>query len=297
MSSDPTRYAATEPKTIGGWWAKNRATLRPLLGALAAALVGSVLTYLGVNPKVVEVITTVPAPMGAEPPPLVDYEGLPFHGTAEGDGHGACCGRPEPIRAQPARWPTDRITYGIDYASAARLNPRISDAAVKAAIRQAAGWWSEHLAIELVEVPLGTGPAIPITFERIDGPAGVLAEAYLADGSNRPKPLRFDSSEHWTAGPPAPNEVSLPTVACHELGHSLGLGHDAPNAPAVMRPSYTASIPRETERDVMRMVGLGYKRREKVPPAPTDLITFPISAKTDDVADALRKAGFTVTRP
>ena len=91
--------------------------------------------------------------------------------------------------------------------------------------------------------------------------------------------------------------MSLRTVWCHEIGHSLGLGHDAANAVAVMRPSYTASIPREQERDIMRMVGLGYKRREKVPPAPTDLITFPISAKTDDVADALRKAGFTVSKP
>lgn len=240
-----------------------------------------------------------PPSLGDLPLPLadaavgpIDYEGMRYHGDHHGDDHG-----PEAIQAQPARWPVDRITYGIDYASARGLNPPLSDVAIQAAIRQAAGWWSEHLAIDLVEVPFGTGPHIPIRFERIDGPGGVLAEAYLANGTTAPKPLRFDSGERWTPGAPAANLVSLPTVGCHELGHSLGLGHDAQTAPAVMRPTYTASLPREQDRDISRMVALGYKRREKVPPAPVDVLTFPVQVKTNDVVEALKKAGYEVTKP
>lgn len=221
----------------------------------------------------------------------IDYEGLRFHGDHEDD-HG-----PQRLESQTARWPSDRITYGIDYASAKSLNPPLSDVAIQTAIRQATGWWTEQLNIDFVEVPYGSSPNIPIRFERIDGPAGVLAEAYLADGTSRPKPLRFDSSERWTPGAPAQNLVSLPTVACHEIGHSLGLGHDSANATAVMRPTYTASLPREQERDIQRMTQLGYRRREKVPPAAVDVINIPVQIKTSDVVDALKKAGYSVTGP
>ncbi len=283
-----------EPKSLRGFWAAHKSALAPLAMALVAAAVGAGLTYLGAPPRVVEVIKEViaeaPLPNVAPSGPI-DYEGLPYHGDHDHDEHG-----PQPLQSQAQRWPTDRITYGIDYASARGLNPPLSDASVQAAFRQATGWWAEHLHLEFVEV----APAqalIPIRFERMDGPAGVLAEAYLSNGTLQPKPMRFDSSERWTPGAPAPNLISLPTVACHELGHSLGLGHDAQNAPAVMRPSYTAAIPREQERDVMRMVGLGYRRRERVPPAATDVLTFPIQARTEDVVEALKRAGFTVSKP
>lgn len=263
------------------WWV----AYKSLIWWAATVLVTAVAGWIGgwqMKPA------DAPAPLvSAEP---LDYEGCRFNGCDHAhDG-------PQPL-VEAARWPVDRITYSVDYASARGLNPPLSDAAIQSALKQAAGWWNEHLQIELVEVPAGTGAHIPITFERIDGALGTLAEAYLANGNLQPKPLRFDSAERWTAGPPAANLVSLPTVACHELGHSLGLGHDAANAPAVMRPSYTASIPREQERDVARMVALGYKRREKVPAAPSDVLSFPVQARTDEVVDALKKAGFTVTKP
>ena len=63
-----------------------------------------------------------------------------------------------------------------------------------------------------------------------------------------------------------------------------------------MRPTYSASIPREQERDIQSMVALGYRRRQKVPPAPTDVLTFPVQVKTDDVIQSLRNAGDTVTK-
>lgn len=258
----------------------------PILMAAA----GSVATYFGF-PRTTTV--EVPSPERLVDATPIDYEGARYDGGTEDSDHRHV----HPLAApEPARWPVDRITYGIDYDSATRLNPPLPADAIKAAFRQAVGWWGEQLQVDFVEVAHGASPMVPIRFERIDGPQGVLAEAYLADGTTRPKPMRFDSSERWTAGGPAGGLVSLPTVACHELGHTLGLGHDAANAPAVMRPSYTASIPREQERDILRMVQLGYVRRAKMPPGAVDVLSFPVQVKTDDVIQSLRNAGYTVTK-
>lgn len=286
MSADPQAApapaSAPEAGTAKPWWVEYKS----LIWWGATLLITAVASAIG-GWQMKPADPPAPQPLvNAEP---LDYEGARFGGCDHDHG-------PQPL-VEAARWPVDRITYSVDYATAKGLNPPLSDGAIQSALKQAAGWWSENLQIELVEVPAGTGAHIPIKFERIDGALGVLAEAYLANGNLQPKPLRFDNGERWTAGPPAANLVSLPTVACHELGHSLGLDHDAPNAPAVMRPSYTASIPREQERDIARAVGLGYKRRDKVPAAPSDVLSFPVQARTDEVVEALKKAGFTVTKP
>ncbi len=241
--------------------------------------------------ETVEVVKEVPGPAPLHDSTPLDYEGHRFDG-GDHDHHHA---RPL-VGPQAARWPTNRITYSIDYPSARSVNPPLADAAIQAAFKQATGWWSEQLELDFVEVPSTTAAHIPIRFERIDGPQGILAQAYLADGTPNPKPLTMDGSERWTAGAPASGLVSIPTVACHELGHSLGLDHDAASAPAVMRPTYTAALPREQARDIDRAVQLGYARRAKVPPAATDLLTIPVQIKTDDVANALRGLGYSVTK-
>lgn len=268
---------------------------RKAMFAAFAAAVGVIAAYFNLPPTVVEVLVPAPEPFVAEAVPI-DYEGCSYHGPHDHDDAHA-------IEAEPLRWPTDRITYGIDYGSARGLNPPLSDASIQAAIKQAANWWSESLAIEMVEVPYSQA-LIPIRFERLDGPGGTLAEAYLANGTLGKKPMRVDASERWTAGPPAANLLSMPTVVCHELGHSLGLPHDVKTALAVMIPTYTSRIPREQPRDIDRAVNeLGYARR---PPAPGDgvkpggtaeLIDFPVSAKASDIMTALKARGYKVEPP
>ena len=262
--------------------------LRKFAVYIALVVIASVIGALSERYLGTRIEIPVPAPMKeqmqADAVPI-DYEGCGFHGDVE-----------HLHDVLPARWPTDRITYGIDYSSASKLNPPLSEDAIRAAFRQGAGWWTDGADLEIVEVPYSQA-LVPIRFERMDGPGGVLAEAYLADGTNRQKPMRFDSSERWTAGAPAANLVSLPTVFCHEFGHSLGLNHDAANAPAVMRPSYTSAIPREQPRDLERLFALGYRRRERVPPAPSDVLQISGTFKTSDVVDALKKIGYSVTGP
>lgn len=294
--SEPTPAPAA-PTKPGRWLDR---TLGPTLGPVArhaaGVLAGVLLAYLlglvGVkaDPTPVEF-------QQAPDAPAVNYEGARYHGE-----HGDHAEHVVEVAAARA-FPQRAVRYWIDYASAAQIRPPLSADAVSAAIRQAWGWWAEGLDIEPAEVADAKSAHLVMSFDRnvfgrADGPLGVLAACELGDGTTKQKRLVFDAAERWTAGPPAANQLSLPTVGCHELGHWLGLGHDDPTAPAVMRPSYSAALPREQPRDIARAVQLGYKLRAKTPAPPTsDVLTFPVSAKAGDLAEALRKSGWSVESP
>jgi hypothetical protein len=129
-----------------------------------------------------------------------------------------------------------------------------------------------------------------------DGPGRVLAHTfYPAPPNNEPiaGDMHFDAEENWRAGA----HVDLFTVALHEAGHALGLGHsDRPGA--VMYPYYRLAA-RLSDDDIAGVREL-YGDRDAAPaPAPARLtlvIAEPAGAVTTAAA-FIRLAGRLVNAP
>jgi len=173
-----------------------------------------------------------------------------------------------------AKWPGSapvKIPYHFDYSG---YRGPLTQADLDAAFAKAWQYWADVVQVEPVPVESRAAAKVWGTFKRIDGPSNVLAWSMLADNTDSPKEQRYDAGDTWIVmNPETPTGggIDLVRVAHHEIGHVLGLDHDAPAAEAVMRPSYSTRIPKCTPRDVQRLIGLGYKARAlPVPPSVPD---------------------------
>jgi hypothetical protein len=183
-----------------------------------------------------------------------EFAGLPVTGevdeaTAEKMNQPRC-GNPDPsglaeFTTTGRRWATTNLRYAFQ-----NFTPDIPNFAVALAIEQAFALWSAYTPLRFTPVALASGPEIIIQFAAgdhgdgnpFDGASGVLAHAFFPSIPPAvPTPImgdaHFDEAETWTVTVPPGSGIDLVTVAAHEFGHSLGLGHSTVTG-ALMAPFY-----------------------------------------------------------
>jgi peptidoglycan hydrolase-like protein with peptidoglycan-binding domain len=185
------------------------------------------------------------------------------------------------------RWPGNPghlvLTYSISPTAPASVG-YLPPEAVRAAFRSAFARWAEIIPVKFVETDdhYNRPADIRVSFYEgdhgdgapFDGKRGVVAHAYGPEDGR----LHFDAAEHWTVdvGSEAAGSwtMDLESVATHEIGHILGLGHSS-SPEAVMYP-YIDAGHRKVELSVDDIDGVQllygsnplFSRHEHHAPAP-----------------------------
>lgn len=163
------------------------------------------------------------------------------------------CGCVEAVAEQVSKWAKRSLSYHV----AGRLSG-ITDDQFRAAVAEAFGSWQDVCGLTFgVWGGQTASPDIVLTTAPIDGPAGTLAWSQLPTGGDGQILQRYDAAEAFVvAESPPVGKIDLVAVACHEIGHALGLVHAADGSPDLMAPVYQPGRRRPQPNDVRRIQAL-----------------------------------------
>ncbi|KAI5678385.1 hypothetical protein M9H77_09335 [Catharanthus roseus] len=142
------------------------------------------------------------------------------------------------------RWPSSKTH--LTYAFYPNTSPQ-----VVSPVARAFNNWAAATHFRFSQVQNFNGADIKIGFFKgnhqdghsFDGRGGVLAHAFApTDGR-----FHYDADELWSVGP-LPGYMDVETVALHEIGHLLGLGHSSVEG-AIMWPSITSGVTKRLHAD------------------------------------------------
>lgn len=178
--------------------------------------------------------------------------------------HAPRCGVPDHFEfaASPKKWGNRELTYRITQYVDGLTNSE-QDSIIEQAFRQ----WSDVcdmkfkqakrtdlLGIDIINILISAGRGAN---DHFDGPFGTLAWAYLPSSPNffGQLHMKFDQSETWSDSP-SERGILMLNVACHEIGHLLGLEHSSVRG-ALMAPFYDPNIAKPVkDDDILRIVKL-----------------------------------------
>lgn len=170
-----------------------------------------------------------------------------------------------------------------------RTYPPGVDRTAREGIREAfiKAWshWEAVCGIEPFEAMVEGQGVVQADFRGIDRRGGTLAWSELAPLRGRPfLEQRYDILEPWYIGDgnPGPSQIDLVAVACHEIGHALGIGHIRGRTGDLMNPIYDPAIRTPQEGD--KREGLARYGPHKQPPTP-DIDLRPVSLHIEGVGE------------
>lgn len=180
------------------------------------------------------------------------------------------------------RWGLTHLTYAIEATPNGRdLTP---DAAAHAITRAFTSWsvicgltFERVSDSDRANLLVGVGRGRRAGF---DGPSGTLAWAELppSDGHRGQLQMRFDLDENFVVTESATG-IRLENVACHEIGHLVGLSHTNVGG-SLMLPTYSPRISTPQADDIERArTRYGQPKQVPVPLPPTAPSPGPVKAQ------------------